>query len=473
MPVIIGYARVSSVEQAQNSHALEQQIQRLKDASPHQIEVLSDTQSGTSLKGRTSFQSLLTRIKEQKVDEVIVTRLDRIARSVVHLREFAQLCCDRNTNLKILDQNIDLSTPHGRLMLNVLGSVAEWEVDLLKQRVNHGIKHTIENKRAFANVPFGYTKVNETPSPDLELYKDTEKTRFEIAREIIDTFLRVGTIRGTCRELEKVYGIRDPNLPKWHRGEFPRYVGLRYWLCNPILRGHLGYYYRSRDKETIVIPNNHEPLMSFSEWQEIQKNLSIVEKKRGKNNDPLPLAGLVYCGKCGSKCKVFQHTKTSKAGKRIIHRWYCSAHFLPTPTCSGAKGVRNTFLEDYTIKSLIEQAHHLTNKLTLNAIPVTTPESEELKEAKHTLSMLEPLPNNPYIEETKEKLRQQIDYLQQQNLNVDRNQKSLKEELLQTTIDPGFWEYLKNTDDLKRIFRRFINKITVVDGVITVTFNFV
>ena len=76
---IVGYARVSKREQAQNSNALEQQIDRLKQAGA--TEIYSDVQSGFKKKERPQLEDLLDLIRHRKVDEVIATRINRLARN--------------------------------------------------------------------------------------------------------------------------------------------------------------------------------------------------------------------------------------------------------------------------------------------------------------------------------------------------------------------------------------------------------
>jgi DNA invertase Pin-like site-specific DNA recombinase len=84
MPLLVGYARVSSREQAVDSHALEQQIARLEAAGATKI--FQDIQSG-SRDDRPALNELMDLVHNRKIDEVIITRIDRLARSLTKLRE--------------------------------------------------------------------------------------------------------------------------------------------------------------------------------------------------------------------------------------------------------------------------------------------------------------------------------------------------------------------------------------------------
>lgn len=457
MKRIVAYCRVSTQEQAVDSHALDQQISRVKDAGA--VEIFADILSGTKA-NRKQFKRLKEAIKDGDIDEVVVTRVDRIARSVIQVRNFAQACLDHGVNLKILDQSIDLSTPHGKLMLNMLSSVAEWEVDLLRDRVVHGIKHMQKEGRVAGVVPFGYRRShNEKYEPDDTLYKDTGKTRWEVAQDIVHAFLTVGSVRGACRELEKIYGVKDPGTPRWHQGEFPREIGLKYWLENPVLRGHTGYYYRSRDKEVQLLPNTHQALISPDMWEEIQKNLSIHTRKLKKDAPPHPLAGLVYCGRCGGKYKAIRYEK-GRHKKRSLTRWYCNAHHTPTVKCDGYGGVRNEVLENIVIAALIQKSSQLSQRMD-DAITSDVPESPELQEARSALAALEMMPQNQFLEESKKALRNKIVLLEQEMLGKATNKVTLHNDLSSVIENPQYWEYLRSTGDLRRTFRKFVEKIVV------------
>lgn len=158
MPLAFGYARMSSREQVTNSHALEQQIARLKAAGATKI--FQDIQSG-SRDDRPALKELMELVHNRKIDEVIITRIDRLARSLTKLRECIDVFQEAGVNLRILDQQIDLSTSQGKLMANVLGSLAEWETDLLSERIRHGKQHRRNKKKACESSPWGYQVIRD------------------------------------------------------------------------------------------------------------------------------------------------------------------------------------------------------------------------------------------------------------------------------------------------------------------------
>ena len=127
----VGYARVST-----SSQSLENQIEQLKAAGCEKI--FSEKRSGKNASDREQFKIMKNFIREG--DVLFVTKLDRLARSVIDLHEFAKYLENKDVNLKVLNQNIDTTSPVGRLLFTMLGAIAEFERDLINERVREGIE---------------------------------------------------------------------------------------------------------------------------------------------------------------------------------------------------------------------------------------------------------------------------------------------------------------------------------------------
>lgn len=136
----VGYARVSSIGQS-----LEVQLQKLKAAGCDRI--YQEKKSGTTT-ARPEFQKCMNYIREG--DTLVVTRLDRLARSVLHLAELSSRLESEGIHLVVIDQSIDTGTPTGRLMFNLLACIAEFENELRAERQREGIEKAKEN-----NIKFG------------------------------------------------------------------------------------------------------------------------------------------------------------------------------------------------------------------------------------------------------------------------------------------------------------------------------
>jgi DNA invertase Pin-like site-specific DNA recombinase len=124
---LVGYARVSSVGQS-----LTVQLDKLK----HCDKVFQEKESGASGK-RPRLQACLEYVR--KGDTLVVTRLDRLARSTLHLCQIAAELEQKRVDLRVLDQNIDTSDAIGRLLFNMLGAIAQFETELRAERQMDGI----------------------------------------------------------------------------------------------------------------------------------------------------------------------------------------------------------------------------------------------------------------------------------------------------------------------------------------------
>jgi|TARA_R100001129_G_scaffold18039_1_gene11580 DNA invertase Pin-like site-specific DNA recombinase len=128
---LIGYARVSSVGQS-----LEVQEAALSDAGCDKI--FSEKRSGLTAKGRQQLEDALDYVREG--DTLIVTRLDRLARSVGDLFAIIERLQDKAVEFRCLQQSgVDTDSSSGRLMLAILGAVAAFEADIRKERQMEGI----------------------------------------------------------------------------------------------------------------------------------------------------------------------------------------------------------------------------------------------------------------------------------------------------------------------------------------------
>ena len=135
---LVGYARVSSVGQS-----LDIQLDKLS----HCDKVFQEKKSGTSDK-RPCLEACLEYVREG--DALIITRLDRLARSTLHLCQIADGLKLKRVNLLVLDQNINTGDATGRLLFNMLSAIAQFETELRAERQADGIQ-----KAKSRNVKFG------------------------------------------------------------------------------------------------------------------------------------------------------------------------------------------------------------------------------------------------------------------------------------------------------------------------------
>lgn len=126
----IGYARTSTLEQVAGFEA---QVRELVEAGAER----TYKEQVSSVGPRPEFDRLMDTLRSD--DVLMVTKLDRLARSVHHLGEILQRLESIGAKLHILNLGLDTSTPTGKMMLNVLGSVAQFEREMMLERQREGI----------------------------------------------------------------------------------------------------------------------------------------------------------------------------------------------------------------------------------------------------------------------------------------------------------------------------------------------
>jgi DNA invertase Pin-like site-specific DNA recombinase len=129
---LVGYARVSSVGQR-----LDVQVEKLK----HCDKLFQEHTSGSAAQ-RPRLVDCLDYVREG--DMLVVTRLDRLARSTWHLCQIAESLARKRVHLVVLDQSIDTSDATGRLLFHMLGAIAQFETELRAERQREGIQKAQE-----------------------------------------------------------------------------------------------------------------------------------------------------------------------------------------------------------------------------------------------------------------------------------------------------------------------------------------
>ena len=134
---IVGYARVSSTGQS-----LEVQLEKLG----HCDKIYQEKKSGRT-DDRKELKQCLEYLREG--DTLVITKLDRLGRSIRDLLNIVDGLEKKNISFVVLEQQIDTSTASGKLLLHMLGAIAEFENDLRASRQADGIKKALENGVVF------------------------------------------------------------------------------------------------------------------------------------------------------------------------------------------------------------------------------------------------------------------------------------------------------------------------------------
>jgi putative DNA-invertase from lambdoid prophage Rac len=137
---IVLYLRVSTDRQTTRSQAVELR-EYCKRRGWKNVREYSDTSSGAKF-SRQGLDALMADVRKGRVDAVVAFRLDRLGRSLAHLAQLIGEMTAHHVALIVPQQSIDTSenNPAGRLQMHVLAAVAEFEREIIRERVNAGLK---------------------------------------------------------------------------------------------------------------------------------------------------------------------------------------------------------------------------------------------------------------------------------------------------------------------------------------------
>ena len=272
------YIRVSTDAQREEGYSIEAQTKMLqaycvsKGITGYELYV-DGGRSGANI-DRPEMQRLIDEIKENKINSVIVYKLDRLSRSqkdTLYLIE--DVFNPAGVSFVSLNENMDTSTPIGRAMLGIMSAFAQLERETIKERTRMGMQQRVKSGlwRGGGKIPFGYDYDKESgklvPNEDA----DTVRLVFSLYLDGKSTL-----------SAAKLSGLQYERMAA-------QILKRRTYIGDTVYNGE-------------ITENTHEPLISREIFEQTQKEI----KRRAKttsNRTKCLLAGFVYCGVCGSKMR--------------------------------------------------------------------------------------------------------------------------------------------------------------------------
>ncbi|MDP7980999.1 recombinase family protein [Bacillus sp. WLY-B-L8] len=328
------YRRVSTDMQAEKGFSLEAQKMRLEAYAQSQgWDIVGDyMDDGYSAKdmNRPELQRLLTDMKEKRFDVILVYKLDRLCRSVRDLNDMIEDFEKYHVKFKSSSEALDTTTATGRMMINMIGTLAQWEREQTAERVTENMYKRAELGLFNGGViPFGYIKTN-----DSIIVNEDESV---IIKEMFELALSNGFLAVSLKLNEKGYKTRSGH--KWHKEAVKRI------LTNPIYCGYKRYGVKGNDSKEVVISKfnakGFKPIISKEMFDECQK---IFENR--KTNAPKPrygeynyFSGIFVCPNCGQrlsavtymiKGKKYKYYKCAKKAQGFCNGYNVSLETLET-----------------------------------------------------------------------------------------------------------------------------------------------
>lgn len=183
------YARVSTIKQDIDSQEPDLKIWEKSQTQP--VQWFTECASGRAAK-RPVWDQVQDLIRRRKITELVVWRMDRLGRSVSQLSKLFDELVANNINLVSIKDGLDLSTPAGRLMANVLASVAQFETEIRAERIHAGIAAAKakgkkwggskgSNRKVTAAINRTIVKLNQEGTPTAEIARLLKLNRSTIS----------------------------------------------------------------------------------------------------------------------------------------------------------------------------------------------------------------------------------------------------------------------------------------------------
>jgi DNA invertase Pin-like site-specific DNA recombinase len=183
-----GYVRVSTDKQADRGVSLEAQTEKIRAMAVVQgvtlLDVIVDAgESAKSLK-RPGMLRLLAAVDAGSVETVIIAKLDRLTRSVADLAELLKRFERRGVSLVSVADALDTRTAAGRLVLNIMVSVSQWEREAIGERTRDALHHKQAAGQRVGTVPYGWRCAADgrTLAPEADEQAIAELARAQRAR---------------------------------------------------------------------------------------------------------------------------------------------------------------------------------------------------------------------------------------------------------------------------------------------------
>ena len=290
------YARVSTKEQAVEGFSIEAQLRATRQhCALHGYEVVDEyvdeglSASKESAASRPQFRRLLQDLEAKRIDTVVVHKLDRLSRRLSLTLQTAERLQALGAELVSLSEELDRSTPNGRLMVNFFASIAEWYSDNLASEVSKGRRERFDQGLPNGDVPFGY----RTPTPRMP--PEIVEEEATLIRAVFERYASGQYAFSQLATWLNGQGVKTRS--KRGDGRFTA-DSVRDMVCNSIYRGMIKYRGEER-------PGRHQAIVTDSLWNRCQevraeRRTAPSAVKASKSRRYL-LQGIGRCASCGGR----------------------------------------------------------------------------------------------------------------------------------------------------------------------------
>ncbi|RNB62017.1 recombinase family protein [Brevibacillus gelatini] len=399
------YARVSTEEQAEQGYSIPAQLEVLRSLCKSERKIVYKEYvdagiSGKSIDKRPALQELLRDVEEGKIQEVLVWKLDRISRKTSDLLYIVEKLNKNNVKFRSYsEKEFDTETAAGKLSIQILGVIAEFQRNTIIENVKMGMKQRARNGKWNGGNVLGYNVVEVPSGKGSESVLLVNPVEAELVRKIFRMYAAGQGLRSIANQLNNE-GYRTK------LGNSFSTVAVKTILTNPVYIGKIRYNVRENWNEKrrkginpnpIIADGEHEPIIDMDTWE-------AVQKLYGKKSKTSPrvfegtylLTGLMRCPQCGGTLGAHRVKDKLKDGTVVVRRYYVCNRFRNNGSrvCS-SNSVRADLVEDFVmnrIKEVVLQPkilEDIVNKINKDRSKSVLPLQKEIAALDKELKTLE------------------------------------------------------------------------------------
>ncbi|OAK45027.1 recombinase family protein [Bacillus wiedmannii] len=473
MKTAVIYARVSTAEQAEEGYSIDAQIEtvtRKCEQEGRQVlfKYIDRGVSGKAIKKRLSLQQLLKDAKEKKFDEVWVWKTNRLARNHLDLLKIVDELDKANVGFKSCSESFDTSTATGKLLLNVLASIGEFERETIIENVKMGMKQRAKQGKWNGGQVLGYKSINMDKNEGKTRLEVVEEEAF-IVREIFQLYSEGKGLKSLTNHINKL-GYRSK------RGNLFSINAVKEILMNPIYIGKIRYNRKenwSEKRRAGINPNpiisngEHKAIIPIELWERVQKLYAQRSHKPTRvYSGTFPLTGLLKCPACGSSMVAGRVKRRLKNGSFTIHRYYqCGAWRNKGTAACSSNGVKADLVEEFVFNKIRDSLFNeeiledIVKNMNEKRKNVIKPLEDQLRQMNKYINELENKKNKIFelYEEgiiDKESLTSRLNIISEDIENNIKNKGLLQEKLKLNNSESIEYELVKK---LMKNFNGIIN----------------
>jgi site-specific DNA recombinase len=257
-----GITRVSTISQKENT-SLEFQKKRIEDYSKlygiNLKGIIEETISGgTDFSSREGINTIKEMIGNGDCNVILVNKIDRLGRSLLEGLQFLKFCEEHAVRVISISESIDTDNPQSKLITNILWSIAEHEISMIKSRLSDGrLKRFEENKKPYGALSFGYRKNHK----GLIVIDEEESKIIQYIYKRYNTLSKIKHLTKTKRTQKLLHSLKV----KGHkfRGKEFKWWNVNKILSNPFYCGVMNW----KDKTTT---HNYDTIISKRMFNQIK-----------------------------------------------------------------------------------------------------------------------------------------------------------------------------------------------------------